>query len=91
MKQMSPELFKEYAANPLAADEKVRAVLDLPDNRYYTVSMWPQEVAGLATNFPHRSPKGNGIWLPPRNNKVSRPLRCSNLIRLSNNDNSQSC
>ena len=40
---MSPELFKEYAANPLAADEKVRKVLDLPDNRYYTVSMWPVE------------------------------------------------
>jgi hypothetical protein len=44
MKQMPPELLTEYLANPLAADGKVRAVLDLPDNRYYTVSVWP--VAG---------------------------------------------
>ena len=47
MKQMSPELLKEYLLNPLATDEKVRNTLDLPDNRYYTVSIWP--VAGIVT------------------------------------------
>ena len=39
MKKLNPDQFKEYEANPLAADEKVRSWLDLPDNRYYTVSM----------------------------------------------------
>lgn len=47
MKQLSPELFKEYVASPLATDEKVRKSLDLPDNRYYTVSVWPIE--GIVT------------------------------------------
>ena len=36
---MPPDLFKEYCLNPLALDEKVRKILDLSDNRYYTVSM----------------------------------------------------
>ena len=39
MKMMSPELFKEYSLNPLATDEKIRKILDLPENKYYTVSM----------------------------------------------------
>ena len=43
---MSPELFKEYLLNPLAADEKVRNDLGLPENRCYTVSVWPEKFAG---------------------------------------------
>ncbi len=46
MKKLSKEQFEEYSANPLATDEKLRVWLDLPDNRYYTVSIWPEEFAG---------------------------------------------
>ncbi len=48
MKRLSPEQFKEYCANPLAADEMVRMVLNLPENRYYTVSM-SGPTAGMVT------------------------------------------
>lgn len=46
MKQLTPEQFKEYAANPLATDEKLRKWVSVPDDRYYSVSMWPDELAG---------------------------------------------
>ena len=47
MKRLSPEQFKEYTAHPLAADEKVRKWVGLPDNRYYSVAIWPEMVAGV--------------------------------------------
>jgi hypothetical protein len=46
MKKLTAEQFREYAADPLAADEKVRRWCDVPENRYYTVAMWPAERAG---------------------------------------------
>jgi hypothetical protein len=46
MKRLTPEQFKEYTANPLAADEKVRKWAGVPDNRYYSVAVWPEENAG---------------------------------------------
>lgn len=46
MKKLPCDLFKKYAANPLGADEEVRKTLDLPENRYYTVVMWPEDKAG---------------------------------------------
>lgn len=39
------ELLRRYLASPLALDTEVRARLNLPRNRYYTVSAWP--VAGV--------------------------------------------
>jgi hypothetical protein len=41
MKTMSPDLFVRYLANPLDMDAEVRRFLELPENRYYTVSVWP--------------------------------------------------
>jgi len=32
--------------DPLAADEKVRKWCGVPENRYFTVTMWPEERAG---------------------------------------------
>jgi hypothetical protein len=46
MKKLTAEQFREYAADPLGADEKVRQWCDVPENRYYTVAMWPAERAG---------------------------------------------
>lgn len=46
MKTLPPELFKRYSDNPLGLDEEVRAFAGVPDNRYYNVSMWPEEFAG---------------------------------------------
>lgn len=46
MKQLTPEQFKQYVANPLAMDETVRKWCDLPADKYYTVSTWPEESAG---------------------------------------------
>jgi hypothetical protein len=61
MKQMPPDLFKEYCLNPLAADEKVRKALDLPDNRYYTVSMDGQNVGRVMVNNQVRVVKAKKI------------------------------
>ena len=46
MKVLPLELFKRYLENPLAMDEQVRAFCHLPENRYYTVSVWPEDRAG---------------------------------------------
>jgi hypothetical protein len=46
MKKLTVEQFKEYAADPLTADEKVRAWCNVPLDRYYTVAMWPEDRAG---------------------------------------------
>lgn len=46
MKKMTPEQFKEYLADSLKCDEKVRRWCDVPDDRYYSVSVWPEHLAG---------------------------------------------
>jgi hypothetical protein len=46
MKKLNADQFKEYAADPLAADEKVRGWCDLPEDKYFTVAMWPEPRAG---------------------------------------------
>ena len=46
MKKLTAEQFKEYAADPLATDEKVRKWCNLPQDRYFTVAMWPEVRAG---------------------------------------------
>jgi hypothetical protein len=46
MKKLTADQFREYAADPLAADEKVRKWCNVPEDRYYTVAMWPEERAG---------------------------------------------
>jgi hypothetical protein len=49
MKQLTEDQYKEYVANPLAADSKVRKWCGLPENRYYTVSVWPEHISGVVT------------------------------------------
>ena len=46
MKKLTAEQFREYAADPHAADEQVRQWCNVPEDRYYTVAMWPTERAG---------------------------------------------
>jgi hypothetical protein len=46
MKQLTSEQLQEYLANPFAADPKVRKWCGLPEDRYYTVSVWPENLAG---------------------------------------------
>ena len=56
MKKLTAEQFKEYATDPLATDEKVRKWCNLPEDRYFTVAMWPDARAGevRVTNDLHR-------------------------------------
>ena len=46
MKKLTAGQYKEYAADPLATDGKVRDWCSVPEDRYYTVAMWPKERAG---------------------------------------------
>jgi len=46
MKKLTAEQFREYALDPLAADDKVRRWCNVPEDRYYAVAMWPAERAG---------------------------------------------
>jgi hypothetical protein len=46
MKRLTAEQFREYAADPLATDEKVRKWCGVPEDRYYTVATWPESRAG---------------------------------------------
>jgi hypothetical protein len=46
MKQLTPEQFKLYVENPSMSDVNIRKWCDIPDDKYYTVSVWPPERAG---------------------------------------------
>jgi hypothetical protein len=46
MKRLTAEQFREYAADPLATDKKVREWCNVPEDKYYTVAMWPGNRAG---------------------------------------------
>jgi hypothetical protein len=46
MKKLTAEQFREYAADPLAADHKVRKWCSVSEDRFYTVAMWPEARAG---------------------------------------------
>lgn len=46
MKKLTQVQFEEYVKDPLANDAKVRKWADVPDNRYFTVSVYPEHLAG---------------------------------------------
>ena len=46
MKTLPSELFNKYKENPLQYDEEVRKYCGLREDRYYTVSVWPENLAG---------------------------------------------
>lgn len=43
---MSSEMFKKYYENPTNMNKEVRNWAGVPDDRYYTVSVWPEHLAG---------------------------------------------
>lgn len=44
--KISPELFKQYCQNPLGMDETIRSKYSIPDDKYYSVSVFPEKLAG---------------------------------------------
>lgn len=44
MKCIPDELLRRYLSDPLALDGEVRKQMQVPDDRFYSVSVWP--VAG---------------------------------------------
>jgi len=46
MKRLTAEQLRDYTEDPLAIDGKVRKWCCVPDDRSYTVAMWPEERAG---------------------------------------------
>jgi hypothetical protein len=59
--KLAADLFARYAANPLALDSEVRQVARVPEDRYYTVAVWPEHLAGVVsisqTGTRHVAPK----------------------------------
>jgi hypothetical protein len=49
MKKLNSEQLKEYLTNPLMMDTKVRKWMNVPDDKYYSVSTWPEHLAGQVT------------------------------------------
>lgn len=47
--KLSPELFKRYSANPMGMDPIVRAAMNIPPDKYYSVAMWPPEREGIVS------------------------------------------
>jgi hypothetical protein len=54
MKKLTPAQFKEYISNPLVNDSKVRSYCDIPEDKYFTVSIWPEEGIVNETRGLHR-------------------------------------
>ena len=52
MKTLTTEQLKEYLKDTLSADEKVRKWCNVPEDKYYSVSVWPEHLAGR-------------VWLTP--------------------------
>ena len=46
MTTLTPKQLTEYLTNPLEADPWVRYFAKVPEDRYYTVSVWPDHLAG---------------------------------------------
>ena len=44
--RLNEELLKRYINDPMGMDEEIRKKFDIPKNRYYTISTWPEKVAG---------------------------------------------
>jgi hypothetical protein len=47
LKQLTKEQFEEYQRlGPMEADSRVRKWANVPEDRYYSVSVWPEHLAG---------------------------------------------
>ena len=46
MKKLPENLFNKYKEDPYKYDYEVRNFCGIKDNKYYTVSMWPEHLAG---------------------------------------------
>ncbi len=46
---MPSDLLARYEADPLALDEEVRRRFGIPEDRYYSVAIYPPELAGRIT------------------------------------------
>ena len=46
MKILPPDLLNKYKQNPLQYDEEIRKYCNLREDKYYTVSVWPENLAG---------------------------------------------
>ena len=57
MLKMPDALFERYKLDPAGMDAEVRKTLNLPEDRYYTVSRWPEHLAGrvFVDNSRHRT------------------------------------
>lgn len=47
--KMSDDLFKRYVIDPNGMDSEVRRLMKIPEDKYYSVSVWPSEVSGRIT------------------------------------------
>ena len=59
--RMTGELFERYKANPLGMDEVVRLAYKIPPDKYYSVSMWPEETEGtisITEGLARKAPSG---------------------------------
>lgn len=46
MTTLTKNQLAEYVADPLGTDFKVRQWAGVPEDRYFTVSVWPEQLAG---------------------------------------------
>lgn len=46
MKTLTIDQLNRYVKNPIQMDEQVREWCNLPDDKYYSVSIWPEHLSG---------------------------------------------
>jgi len=55
--KMSPDRFREYLSMGFHKSDKwIRSLFGIPNDRYYTVSTWPESLAGEVRVERHRDP-----------------------------------
>lgn len=64
MKQLPKDLFRRYLEDPYRYDAEVRNFACIPEDKYYTVSVWPESVAGQV--------RLNGLTRVVKSKKISK-------------------
>jgi hypothetical protein len=65
MKTLTAQQYAAYVADPLGMDAQLRKWCDIPDNKYYSVSVWPDHLAGR-------------VWITP---KIHREVHAKKISK----------
>lgn len=83
MKKMSDRDFKKYEYDPREMDKFIREKYDIPQNRYYTVSMFPEKFQGIIRIDNKRTRDPNSVFFCTCRYKFTLTTRVKRVYKWS--------